>query len=460
MGRSLLVIDDEAITRSHLRLIFQADGYEVVPCESAEDGLREIAERGFSAVLCDVKLAGMDGLAFLTWVREHHPEVPVVTITAFGTIENAVAAMRQGAADYVTKPFGADEIRIVVERAIERGELKNEVVRLRGEIERRYAFGSIVSRSPAMFRVFEMIRTVADTDSTVLVTGETGTGKEMVARSIHFNSLRKAAPFVAINCGALTETLLESELFGHEKGAFTGAVRRKEGRFEAAHRGTLFLDEVACMPPPMQVKLLRVLQDGEFERVGGTQPVRADVRVIAATNQALADLVGSGRFREDLYYRLNVVPIYLPPLRERPEDIPTLALYFLSHYRKQFGREADAYSDRALEQMLRYRWPGNVRELKHVIERGVLLSRGPVIDALDLPKEAGPIADAADSRGAAATAQPLREYLRDCERRYYTALLRRHEGNVTRALAEARIPSKTFYRRLHAVGLDPRLLRG
>ena len=459
MGRSLLAIDDEAITRNHLRLIFQGEGCEVVTCESAEDGIRQMAERDFTLVLCDVKLPGMDGLHFLEWMREHHPDTPILMMTAFGTIENAVAAMRRGATDYVTKPFGVDEIKLVVERALERVELKSEVVRLRDEVERRYAFGNIISRSPAMFKVFEMIRTVADTDSTVLITGDTGTGKELVARSIHFNSLRKNGPFIAINCGALTETLLESELFGHEKGSFTGAVRRKEGRIEAAHRGSLFLDEVASMPPSMQVKLLRVVQDGEFERVGGTQSIRSDARIIAATNRNLGELVDGGGFRQDLYYRLNVVPIYLPPLRERREDIPLLALFFLAQYRKQFGRDADAFSDRALEQMLRYPWPGNVRELRHAIERGVLLSRGAVIDLLDLPRVEG-AATEPEGPDRNAPMPALREYLRDSERRYFTHLLRRNEGNVTHALEEAHLPSKTFYRRMKAVGLDPRLLRG
>ena len=456
MGRSILAIDDESITRNHLKLIFEADGYEVVTCESAEDGIRQLTERDFTLALCDVKLPGMDGIGFLEWCREHHPGTPVVMITAFATIENAVAAMRNGAADYVTKPFTADAIRIVAERVMEREELQREVVRLRGEVETRYSFGSIISRSPAMLKVIEMIRTVADTDSTVLITGDTGTGKELVARSIHFNSHRKNGPFVALSCGALTETLLESELFGHERGAFTGAVRRKEGRFETARRGTLFLDEVSSMPPSMQVKLLRVLQEGEFERVGGTQTLKADARIIAATNEEPLKMVESGDFRQDLYYRLNVVPIFLPPLRDRLDDIPLLALTFLKEFRKKFGREADSFSDRALEQMLSYPWPGNVREMKHVIERVVLLSSGSLIESLDLPSaRTGP----APGVKSEEPLPPMRDYLAECERRYYAELIRRHGGNVTQALKEAKMASKTFYRRLRAVGLDPKLLR-
>ncbi len=455
MMHSVLAIDDEAITRNHLRLILQGDGYEVTLAESAEEGLRAMTERDFSAVLCDIKLPGMDGMEFLKWAREHHPRTPVIMITAFATIENAVEAMQRGAADYVTKPFTADQIRIVTRRAIERVELETEVVRLREEVKRRYAFGTIITRSPAMLKVLEVIRTVCETDATVLITGETGTGKELVARAIHFNSPRKTGPFIAISCGALTETLLESELFGHERGAFTGAVRRKEGKFEAANRGTLFLDEVSTMSPAMQVKLLRVLQEGEFERVGGNEPVKTDVRVIAATNEDLFDLVRQGTFRQDLYYRLNVVPIRLPPLRERLDDIPYLALHFLAEARRSFGHGPDAFSHRAIEQMLRYPWPGNVRELKHTVERAVLMTRGSVIESLDLPTGALP----AQHVGQEDRLPPLRDYLRDCERAYYRALLKRHGGHVTNALKEAGLPSKTFYRRIRAVGLDPDLLR-
>ncbi len=455
MTRSVLAIDDEAITRNHLRLILQGDGYEVAVAESAEEGIREMTERGFSAVLCDIKMPGLDGMAFLDWVKEHHPGTPVVMITAFATIENAVEAMQRGASDYVTKPFTADQIRIVTRRAIERVELETEVVRLRGEVERRYAFGNIITRSPAMLRVLELVRTVCDTDATVLITGETGTGKELVARSIHFNSPRKNGPFVAISCGALTETLLESELFGHERGAFTGAIRRKEGKFEAANHGTLFLDEVSTMSAAMQVKLLRVIQEGDFERVGGTQKVKTDVRVVAATNVDLLDMVHQGTFRQDLYYRLNVVPIRLPPLRERLDDIPHLALAFLAGYRKSFGRGPDAFSTRAIEQMLSYPWPGNVRELKHVVERAVLLSRGSVIEDLDLPE--APLEPGRPPYGGKFPS--LRQYLKNCERGYYRDLLRRHGGHVTSALKEAGLPSKTFYRRIRAVGLDPDQLR-
>ncbi|NOZ01617.1 MAG: sigma-54-dependent Fis family transcriptional regulator, partial [Deltaproteobacteria bacterium] len=276
------------------------------------------------------------------------------------------------------------------------------------------------------------------------------------ARSIHFNSPRKKGPFVAVSCGALTETLLESELFGHERGAFTGAVRRKEGKFEVAGRGTLFLDEVSSMPPAMQVKLLRVLQEGEFERVGGTQSIKADVRIIAASNVDPSKMVESGELRQDLYYRLNVVPILLPLLRERNDDIPLLALTFLKEYREKFGRSADAFSDRALKQMLSYSWPGNVRELKHVVERAVLLSSGPVIETLDLPTEKA-VAVPLPTEGK--TMPPMKDYLAECERMYYLQLVDRHGGNITQALKEAKMASKTFYRRLRAVGLDPRILR-
>jgi len=456
MERTILVVEDEAITRNHLRLILQEAGYGVRAAPTAEEAIRRLTEEDFSCVLCDWKLPGMDGLGLLGWVRQYHPETPVVIMTAFATIEHAVAAMGQGAADYLTKPFGIEQVRLVLSRVMERQELQREVLRLRSEVSRRDAFDRILGRSPGMLRVFERIRSVAETDSAVLVIGETGVGKELVARSIHARSLRKDGPFVAVNCGALSEGLLESELFGHEKGAFTGAIRRREGRIDLAHRGTLFLDEVSEMSPAMQVKLLRVLQEGTYERVGGSETLKAHVRVIAATNKDLRPLMAAGTFREDLYYRLYVVPIEVPPLRERLEDIPLLALHFLAEFRRQFGRPVDAFSQEALDQMLRHSWPGNVRELRHAVERAVLLSRTSVIERLDLPREERvaprtPLTDCLPAPGL-----PLREFLAQAERRYWKDLLDRHRGNVTAALKMAEVPSKTFYRRIRALGLDPR----
>ncbi|HOU52501.1 MAG TPA: sigma-54 dependent transcriptional regulator [Myxococcota bacterium] len=456
MERRVLIVEDEAISRNHLRLILQEEGYQVRAVPSAEEAIRHLTEEDVSCVLCDWRLPGMDGMELLGWVRRYHPETPVVIMTAYATIENAVSAMGQGAADYLAKPFGIEQVRLVLARVLERQDLQREVVRLRSEVSRRYSFDQILGRSPGMLKVFEVIRAVAETDATVLIQGETGVGKELVARSIHAHSLRKDGPFVAVNCGALAEALLETELFGHEKGAFTGAIRHREGRIDLAQRGTLFLDEVSEMSPAMQVRLLRVLQEGTYERVGGTETIRANVRVIAATNRDLRPLMATGAFREDLYYRLHVVPVEVPPLRERREDIPLLALHFLAEFRRQFGRSVDAFGREALDQMLAYSWPGNVRELRHVVERAVLLNQTTVIERLDLARGDRP------PRGRQATdcpepsGMPLREFLVEAERRYWRDLLDRQRGNVTAALKEAQVPSKTFYRRIRALGVDPR----
>jgi DNA-binding NtrC family response regulator len=383
----ILVVDDEANARSALAEILKEEGYSV---ETAGDGFKagaKLDEFEPDLVLSDLKMPGMDGVELLRKVKERDPELPVVLMTAFGAVETAVSAMREGASDYLVKPLNTDELMVVLERALERAHLRRETVELRGRLEERYSFHNIVGSSPEIQRVFKAVTQVAPSRATVLVTGESGTGKELIAAAIHQRSPRAGKPFVRLHCAALAESLLESELFGHERGAYTGADRRREGRFEQADGGTLFLDEIGEISGATQVKLLRVLQEREFERVGGNQPVRVDVRVVAATNRDLKAMVAAGTFREDLYYRLNVINLTLPALRERPSDVPALAAHFLKRFAEENGKPILTISDAVLAQLASYPWPGNVRELENVIERAVVLADGAALEPQHLPPE-------------------------------------------------------------------------
>ena len=383
----ILVVDDEAAARTALADLLRAEGYEV---ETAGDGFKalgRLAEFDAELVLSDLNMPGMDGVELLRKLKEHDAELPVILMTAFGGVETAVAAMREGAAHYLTKPLNTDELVIVLARTIESAKLRRETSELRTRLKDRYSFDNIVGSSPEMQRVFKIIAQIAPSRATVLVTGESGTGKELVAAAIHQHSPRSAGPFVKLHCAALAENLLESELFGHERGAYTGADRKREGRFELAHGGTLFLDEIGEISLGTQVKLLRVLQEREFERVGGNQTLRVDVRVVAATNRDLKEMVLAGKFREDLFYRLNVINLALPSLRQRPTDVPALAAHFLRHYASENGKAVRRFSDEALDQIVGYAWPGNVRELENVIERAVVLTDGESIEAAHLPPE-------------------------------------------------------------------------
>jgi DNA-binding NtrC family response regulator len=383
----ILVVDDEATARSALSDFLRAEGYSV---ETAADGFKalgRLAEFEADLVLTDFNMPGMDGVELLRKLKELDPEMSVILMTAFGGVETAVAAMREGAADYLTKPLNLDELAIVLGRTIESVELRREASDLRHRLKDRYSFDNIIGSSPEMQRVFKTIAQIAPSRATVLVTGESGTGKELVAAAIHQHSPRAAGPFVKLHCAALAESLLESELFGHERGAYTGADRRREGRFELANGGTLFLDEIGEISLGTQVKLLRVLQEREFERVGGTQTLHVDVRVIAATNRDLKEMVAAGKFREDLFYRLNVINLALPSLRQRATDIPALAMHFLKQYADENGKAVKRISDEALHHIASYPWPGNVRELENVIERAVVLTEGDSIEASHLPPE-------------------------------------------------------------------------
>jgi len=377
----VLLADDDASARSGLAALLRQAGFEV---DLAEDGERALARLRASApdvLVTDLHMPGLDGIQLLEQAKEAMPELVVVLVTAFADVHTAVQAMQKGAEHYLTKPVQIDELFVVVDRALERRRLEEEATELRSRLAERLSFGNIIGSSPAMQAVFKVIKQVAPTKASVLITGESGTGKELVAQAIHQNGPRVKAPFVKLHCAALAETILESELFGHEKGAFTGAVGRREGRFKQADRGTLFLDEIGEISPAIQVKLLRFLQERTFERVGGNETVKVDVRIIAATNRALEAEVAAGKFREDLLYRLNVVNIEMPPLRARPSDLLPLATHFLERFARENGKRIESFSDDAIERIGAYRWPGNVRELENIIERAVVLCDGSKLTA-------------------------------------------------------------------------------
>ncbi len=382
----VLIVDDEAGVRESLRLILK-DRAEVALAASGEVALATAAVQAFDVILLDILMPGMDGLEVLERIRALARVPQVIMLTATKTVKTAVQAMKLGAFDYVTKPFDVDELLVAVERAAHAAALQQEVTALRQEVGQRYRFDNVIGSSPAMQAVLDIVSRVAPLRTTVLLTGESGTGKEVIAKAIHYNSPRANGPLVAINCAAIPETLLESELFGHERGAFTDAHARKLGHFESAHRGTIFLDEIGEMNPGTQATLLRVLEQGVFTRVGGSQSVTVDVRVIAATNRDLDKSMQDGTFRPDLYFRLNVVAIHLPPLRQRPEDLPLLIRHFLARKAADIGVAEKGFDRDALDCLLRYRWPGNVRELENVVERALALSQGPTLTVRDLPAQ-------------------------------------------------------------------------
>ena len=384
---TILIVDDEKNYLVVLEALLSPEGYEIVTADNARSALRLIEESDLDLVLTDMKMPGVSGMELLEQCKKINPEVPVIMMTAYGTIEMAVQAMKKHAFDYITKPFQNEELKLTIKKALENYRLIKENRRLSEALSEKHKFSNIIGRSKPMLRIYDLIGKVAYSKASVLITGPSGTGKELIAKAIHYESPRKNRPFVSVNCGALTETLLESELFGHEKGAFTGAVALKKGRFELADGGTLFLDEVGEMPPSLQVKLLRVLQEMEFERVGGTRSLRVDVRVLSASNRNLKETVAEGSFREDLFYRLNVIHIEVPPLRERPEDIRLLVNHFIDKYRRTSGEEKIELSPEVWKSFYAYRWPGNVRELENVIERAVVLNSEGVINQRDLPAE-------------------------------------------------------------------------
>ena len=377
--QKILVVDDEKSMCEFLEIMLKKDGYEVATTTSGEEALDLLDKNLYSMVLTDVKMPGVNGFDVLRKTKEVSPDTVVIMITAYGSPEGAVTAIKEGAYDYVTKPFRVEEVKLTIKKSLERSNLIRENILLRQAVEERYKFWNLIGKSPKMQRVYELVEKVSQTKANVLITGESGTGKELVAKAIHYNSDRKDQSFVTLNCGAIPENLLESELFGHMKGSFTGAIANKRGLLEMAAGGTLFMDEIGELPLPLQVKLLRVIQEREFKRVGGTEDIKVDVRIISASNQDLQQKVAQGSFREDLFYRLNVIQIKLPPLRERKEDIPLLVNHFVRKYSAETGKEIEGVTSEALELLLSYDFAGNVRELENIIERSITLETSPSI---------------------------------------------------------------------------------
>lgn len=454
-GRArILVVDDERSMQEFLEICFRRDGYDVETAGDVDAALAILESEDFDVVVSDLQMPGKSGLDLLRAVREASPETAVVLVTAFATTETAIEAMKEGAYDYVTKPFKVDEIRLVVEKALEKKLLARENQRLRSELRHQLRQRELVGTGHAMQRVYDLVQQVAETRTNVLVSGESGTGKELVARAIHSRSERRERPFVAINCGAIPENLLESELFGHVKGAFTGAVTGKEGLFEVADGGTLFLDEVGELPPALQVKLLRVLQDRSIRRVGGTHDRKVDVRILAATNRRLEDEVAAGRFREDLYYRLNVIEIALPSLRERLEDLPLLVRHFVDKYARELGRPGVEFGDGAMRRLTAYSFPGNVRELENIVERAVALSRDGTIDEQSLPPQVLAGAPATSEGRIPAEGANLDALVGEYERGLLLEALRRSKGVKKRAAQLLGVSFRSFRYRLEKLGLD------
>jgi len=382
----ILIVDDEKGIRDFLEIMLKKEGYRVSSAPGGEEAMRLFNNSSYDLVISDVRMKGMGGVELLKSIKEINPETVVLMITAYASVDTAIDAMKAGAYDYITKPFNVDEVKHIIRNALDKKRLETENILLKRELKTKHAFGNIIGTSPKMLEIYEIIKRVADTKTNILLTGESGTGKELVARAIHYEGVRKDKPFVPINCGAIPENLLESELFGYQKGAFTGAAANKSGLFEVANEGTIFLDEITEIPIQLQVKLLRVIQERNFRRVGGIEDISVDVRVIAASNKDIAKEVKEGRFREDLFYRLNVIPVRVPPLRERQEDIPVLSRHFLEGYCKELDKNIKKISGEAMELLLKYNYPGNVRELENIIERAVALENTDIILPESLPE--------------------------------------------------------------------------
>jgi two-component system response regulator PilR (NtrC family) len=449
----ILVVDDERSMQEFLEIFLRREGFDVATAGDVDAALVAVEADDFDLVITDIQMPGRSGLDLLRELRERAPETVVIVITAFASTDTAIAAMKEGAYDYITKPFKVDEIRLIIEKALEKKLLSRENRRLRTQLRSAQRHKTIIGSSEPIQRIFELIAQVADTKTNVLICGESGTGKELVARDIHLQSERRDAPFVAINCGAIPENLLESELFGHVKGSFTGALQNKEGLFETADGGTLFLDEIGELSAPLQVKILRVIQEKTIRRVGGTNDSRVDVRILSATNRNLAQEVAAGRFREDLYYRLNVIQIWMPPLRERRADIPLLVSHFAEKFSKDLGRSVGVVGDDLIARLMEYDYPGNVRELENIIERAVALSRDGRLTIESLPQGLGSRA-AAEAPLLPAGGLDLDEVLATYERSLLTRALEQSNGVKKRAAQLLGISFRSFRYRLEKLGLE------
>ncbi|MBM4147671.1 MAG: sigma-54-dependent Fis family transcriptional regulator [Lentisphaerae bacterium] len=442
---AVLIVDDDKSTRDGLRRALELD-YEVITAESGEIALRTLDSRQVDILLSDVRMPGMDGLTLLQRALARQPGLVGILLTAYGSVETAVEAMKRGAYDFLTKPVNLDHLEILLKRAVRSSQIESENRALREQLDARPGFEGIIGTSERMQQVYDVIRQAAPTQATVLVTGESGTGKELVARALHGLSTRTKGPFVAVHCAALSPTLLESELFGHEAGSFTGATGRRKGRFEVADGGTLFLDEISELEARTQVKLLRVLEERRFERVGGESSIETDIRLIAASNKDLHALVAEGKFREDLFFRLDVVSVALPPLRERLDDIPLLCDHFIKVLNEKNGRSVEGITPDVMAAFMAYRWPGNVRELRNTIEKMLVLSRGQRLTARDLPRNIREAAQMSDGPVPVAATGPAT--IEDVERRAIESALRRNRGNRSRAAKELGISRRTLHRRL------------
>ncbi len=434
---SILVVDDELAMREALKDWLREDGYEVGLAAGGKEAIVRAKEKDWDVVLLDLKMPGMDGLETLRHLKEVNADTEILMMTAYATVDTAVQAMKEGAFDYLVKPFDPDEIEMQIKKILSHKELVLENILLRKKLEEKYQYDEIIGKSVAMQEIFELIEKVAPTDSTILITGESGTGKELIAQAIHGNSQRCYMPFIAVSCGALPDSLLESELFGYEKGAFTGADHTKRGRFEMADGGTLFLDEIGDISLKTQVDLLRILEQREFNRLGGEESIKVDVRILAATNRDLKKAIAENRFREDLYYRLNVISIHVPPLRERKEDIPLLAEAAIRKYCAEMNREVVKISDNALDSLMDYDWPGNVRELENIIERALVIGQGKEIGVKDLPfsrKEMG--------------AESFPRSLKMMEKMHIERILKETDWNISKAARELDIDRQTLYNKM------------
>jgi DNA-binding NtrC family response regulator len=450
---TILIVEDEPKMLRLLELNLGEEGYSIRTAQDAEAGLNTLRREKVDLVVTDLRLPGMGGLEFLQAVKRVDARIPVIVMTAYGTVETAVEAMKAGASDYVLKPFSLEEMKLIVRKELDVHDLREENRSLREALGKRYEFKNIVARSGKMQEVLATVERVAPTNSTVLLGGESGAGKDLIARAIHQHSRRASGPFIKINCTAIPENLLESELFGYEKGAFTGAVSSKLGKFELADKGTIFLDEIGDVPGTIQVKLLRVLQDRDFEHLGGTKTLKVDVRVVAATNQDLRAALEQGSFREDLYYRLNVVPINIPPLRERKEDIPYLVDHFLERFARESGKPIQGITPAAQKALMEFHWPGNVRELENIIERAVALSSGDVIDVADIRLDLSPMKPGAALAANAAAFPPQGTTLEQFEDEIIKEALRRAGGNKSQAARLLGLSRNALRYRLSRMGV-------
>ncbi len=447
---TLLLVDDDIAHRTMLKAHLAGEGYQIVEADDGDIGVHLVKQRAVDLVLLDLKMKRMGGMEALAEITKLKPQLPVIIITAFSSVENAVAAIKEGAFDYVTKPIDSEALLLTVKRALEYKHLQQENEELKQRLGEKFDLGALIGSSQPMQELAETLALVAPSDATVLITGESGTGKELVAGAVHHNSLRGDAPFIKVNCAALHENLLESELFGHEKGAFTGAAEQRKGRFELADNGTLFLDEIGDMSPTTQAKILRVLQEGEFERLGGTQTIKVDVRLIAATHKDLQQMIEAGLFRQDLFFRLSVVPLHLPPLRERPMDIPTLAQHFLSRYCEKNRKDIRSFQAEALEALLAYAWPGNIRELENAIERAVILCLDEQILLPHLPLQ---VRQAYSADGDRPFAIRPGVTLKGMEKELIFSTLKQTENNRTRAAEILGVSRQTLQNKLREYGL-------